>query len=52
MYFALVMSDTIDEINGFDNEAELDEFAIERTSFTIEEQEERKAKGNTLKMTV
>ena len=47
MYFALVMTDTIGEINGFDDESELDEFAIERTSFTPEEQEERKAKGNT-----
>ncbi len=47
MYFALVMSDTIGEIQGFDDEAELDEFAIERTSFTTEEQAERKAKGNT-----
>lgn len=46
MYFALVMSDTIGEIQGFDDEAELDEFAIERTSFSQEEQERRKVEGN------
>jgi len=46
MYFALVMSHKIGEIRGFLDEAELDEFAIRRSSFPIEEQERRKAEGN------
>lgn len=47
MYFALVMSDKIDEIRGFNSEEELDEFAIERSSFSLEEKKHRKAERNT-----
>lgn len=46
MYFALVMSHKIGEIQGFNDEAELDEFAIKRTSFSDEEWERRRLEGN------
>ncbi|MBZ0317194.1 MAG: hypothetical protein K8L91_12300 [Anaerolineae bacterium] len=45
-YCAFVMADKIDQIQGCDTEQELDQFAIEMTSFTDEEKQEREAEGN------
>jgi hypothetical protein len=41
------MTDKIGQIDSFDTEAELDEFAFDMTSFAEGEHEERLAKGNT-----
>ena len=45
-YYALTMTDKIGQIDSFSTEAELDEFAIEMSSFTAEEKQEREAEGN------
>lgn len=46
LYFALTMTDKIGDIDGFETEAELDEFAIDMLSFTEEERLERLEDGN------
>lgn len=46
-YYALTMTDKIGEIDRFGTEAELDAFAIEKSSFTEAERAERLAEGNT-----
>ncbi len=46
MYYALTMTDKIGAIDGFPTEAELDEFAVDMSSFTEEERIEREAEGN------
>jgi hypothetical protein len=45
-YYALTMTDKIGQIDSFPTEAELDEFAIDMSSFTPEEKQEREAEGN------
>ncbi|MBI5670203.1 MAG: hypothetical protein HZC41_19585 [Chloroflexi bacterium] len=46
-FYALTLTDKIGRIDGFPSEAELDEFAIEMSSFSDEERAEREAEGNT-----
>ena len=46
LYFALTMTHKIGQIDGFKTEEELDEFAIDMTSFAEGEKQERLAAGN------
>ena len=46
-YVALTMTDKIGAIDSFDTENELDEFALNKTSFAEGEHEARLAEGNT-----
>lgn len=45
-YYALTVTQKIDQIDGFDTEAALDKFGIETSTFTEEEKKERAAQGN------
>lgn len=45
-YYALTVTQKIDQIDGFDTEAALDKFGIETSTFTEEEKKARAAQGN------